>query len=238
MFHFKQFTVTHDRCAMKVGTDGVLLGVWADCISANHILDIGTGTGLIALILAQRNPTAAVIDAVEIDAAAADQARYNVAQSKWHDRITVHHTAIQNFEPIHGKYYDLIVSNPPFFQAALRSPNEQRNVARHAITLPFDSLLLYVARLLKPNGSFSIILPYEQTDSFLQLAALQLLYAHRHTQVAAYPHQKNKRVLMTLKFGAPHTRISTETLYLYRHKDTKEYSVEYQQLTNEFYLHR
>ncbi|MEE0972800.1 MAG: methyltransferase, partial [Paludibacteraceae bacterium] len=155
-FRFKQFTVYQDRCAMKVGTDGVLLGVLADVSKATRILDIGTGTGLIALMLAQRQKDAHV-DAIEIDEQAAQQAQENIAQSPF-CYIHVHTTALQAYNSTQP--YDLIVSNPPYFVDSLKAPNAARNLARHTDSLSFADLLQGAERLLHNDGCFWVILPH------------------------------------------------------------------------------
>ena len=137
-FKFKQFTIWHDKCAMKVGTDGALLGAWAAPKEARNILDIGTGTGLVALMLAQR--CQAFIDAIDIDADACLQAEENVARSPFADRIRVHCCALNDFHPSAPSHYDLIVSNPPYFHQALKCPDPKRNRARHTDTLSLEEL--------------------------------------------------------------------------------------------------
>ena len=165
-FKFKQFTIHHDRCAMKVGTDGVLLGAWASVRDARRILDVGTGSGLIAIQLAQRNPEAR-ITAIEIDTDASGQAQENVSRSPWGDRIEV---LCMDF----GKYFpqekfDLVVSNPPYFQESLKSPVAQRNQARHTDTLPFEALLSASERLLEPGGCLCLILPLSSWECVQRL---------------------------------------------------------------------
>ena len=150
MFRFKQFAVRQDRCPMKVGTDGVLLGAWAEVRPGDRrMLDVGTGTGLIALMLAQRS--AARITAVDVDAECATQAAENFAASPWADRLDAVAVAVQRYDPV--ERFDLIVSNPPYYVDSLLSPDEGRNTARHAAGLPFGELAAAVVRLLAPGGS-------------------------------------------------------------------------------------
>lgn len=233
MFRFKQFSVAHDRCAMKVGTDSVLLGAWADMAQTQHLLDIGTGTGLIALMLAQRSAQTVQIDAIDIAADAAEQARQNIARSPWANRIKVAHCALQHYAP--STRYDHIVSNPPFFRAALLSAQAMRNTARHDTDLSFEALLHHAARLLLPQGRLSVVLPHECRQLFAQLAAIEQLYICRQTDIAAYPNKVPKRVLLELRYSAQASKCQHDILYVYQHKDTKKYSTNYQQLTNEFY---
>jgi tRNA1Val (adenine37-N6)-methyltransferase len=234
MFRFKQFTIQDEFCAMKVGTDGVLLGAWATCHNAQHILDVGTGSGLLALMLAQRTPANVSIDAIEIDEAASKQAQINVQYSKWHDRIIVYNSSLQKFATTATKLYDTIICNPPFFSNSLQAATPERNLARHNSQLPFDVLLYHVARLLSPQGCFNLILPYTDFPRFVQLALLEQLYPQRQVHVAAHPHKAPKRSLLTLSPQA-NTPCQPEYLYLYPHKDTQEYSSEYKQLTDNFY---
>ncbi|KAA3664973.1 MAG: methyltransferase domain-containing protein, partial [Chloroflexi bacterium] len=184
VFHFKQFSIYQDRCAFKVGTDGILLGAWAgETPALNAVeaaifraLDIGTGTGLIALMLAQRFPKA-VIDAIEIDEQSASQAIENVTQSLWADRVCIHNSAIQDFPKHNHPRYDLIVSNPPFFSTARNlSAAGQREGTRQTTQLSHEDLLHTVNRLLGENGRFCTILPTATTQQFCQLAALNNLY--------------------------------------------------------------
>jgi tRNA1Val (adenine37-N6)-methyltransferase len=182
-FSFKQFTVYHDRCAMKVGTDGVLLGAWADVVSARNILDIGTGTGLISLMMAQR--CNARIRAVDIDADAVEQARGNVAASPWQDRIEVELQDICHFTS--ETLFDVIVSNPPYFTDSLKCPGKQRNIARHTDFLDFDKLAGSAARLLHPEGVFSVIIPADGKESFLMAATRYGLHLSHQTFIHTKP---------------------------------------------------
>ena len=153
-FDFKQFSICQDQCAMKVGTDGVLLGAWAD--GGRRILDIGTGTGIIALMMAQRFPDAA-IDAIEIDHDACRQAAGNIAATPFADRIRIHECPIQHFQPT--MRYDVIVSNPPYFINSMKNPDKKRATARHTDTLSPRDLFMAAEKMLDENGIFSIIIP-------------------------------------------------------------------------------
>lgn len=167
-FTFKQFFVAHDRCAMKVGTDGVLLGAWAPVVGATRVLDIGSGSGLIALMLAQRTDDAVMIDAVELDIPAAEQAAENFQSSPWAARLQVFAQDIHVVAQSHPAHYDLIVSNPPYFESAVACRDEARNTARYTETLTHAALLNCADKLLQPNGKFCVVLPY---DLGLQLEA-------------------------------------------------------------------
>ncbi|MBX9808015.1 MAG: methyltransferase, partial [Flavobacteriaceae bacterium] len=167
MFQFKQFSVEQDRTAMKIGTDGVLLGAWTP-IDNNpfSILDIGTGTGIIALMLAQRS-AAEQIDALEIDEDAYEQATDNFENSPWNDRLFCFHAGLDEFVEEPEEEYDLIVSNPPFYSEDYKSENEQRDLARFQDAMPFEDLIEAAALLLSENGIFSVIIPFKEESTFL-----------------------------------------------------------------------
>lgn len=228
-FSFKQFTVRHDRCAMKVGTDGVLLGAWIDLNSSRRILDIGTGTGLIALMLAQRCSDARII-AVDIDSAAVEQAQENIQASPWKNRVEVLQQDICTYHP-HGTF-DTIVSNPPYFIDSLKCPDGQRSTARHTDTLDADRLIGKVSELLSPDGSFSIILPAEQTEDLIRVADEKGLYPSRQTRVITRPGLSPKRILMEFRKISTVFQPDELVIELERHV----YSEEYIALTKEFYL--
>lgn len=227
-FSFKQFTVYHDRCAMKVGTDGVLLGAWADVASARRVLDIGIGTGLISLMMAQR--CNAQIKAVDIDADAVEQARGNVAASPWKDRIEVELQDIGHFTS--EALFDVIVSNPPYFADSLKCPDGQRNIARHTDSLDFDKLAESAARLLHPEGAFSVIIPTDGKEFFLRAATRYGLHLSHQTLIHTTPGADPKRVLLAFKFSVGQCVTDNLTIELSRHV----YSEEYIALTKDFYL--
>ena len=229
-FQFKQFTVHHDRCAMKVGTDGVLLGAWAPVSGCQRILDVGTGTGLVALQLAQRTGKAE-ITGVEIDDAAASQARENVLQSPWSDRISICHTDFLHYAPSHR--YDLIVSNPPYFIDALHCPDRQRNTARHAGGLNYESLFRQALTLLEPDGSLALIIPAELEPHVMEAAGANGLYRYRCLRVFSKPQKPCRRLLLQLGTDPLHP-FQEEKLYI--NTDNEEYSVDYRALTGDFYL--
>lgn len=230
-FRFKQFTIHQDACAMKVGTDGVLLGVLADVTSANNLLDIGTGTGLVALMLAQRKPTLQ-IDAIEIDANAARQAQENIAQSPW-PHIQVHNTALQTYQTT--TRYQLIVSNPPYFVNSLKNPQAERTTARHTDSLSFQELLKGVDRLLLPTGQFWVILPHNEQQHFCQLAQEKGLYAHQLIHVHSRANKAPKRIVM----GFCRTQIRPQEQHLIIEEEQRHrYSAAFAQLTAPFYLDR
>jgi tRNA1Val (adenine37-N6)-methyltransferase len=215
---------------MKVGTDGVLLGAWTAINKAKDILDIGTGTGLIALMLAQRST--AIIDAIEIDRDAACQAIENIKSSPWHNRIHVYNTSLQHYS-LHHKQYDLIVSNPPFFQNALPAPDPKRMLARHNQQLSMSELVLGVKRLLTSDGRFCFIVPPDVFRVFTELAEKQLLFPVRQTHVRPAPNRPVKRILAA--FSSIRSDESVEELII-ESNGRHGYSEEYIELTSGFYL--
>ena len=228
-FAFKQFTIHHDRCAMKVGTDGVLLGAWTDIRHARRILDIGTGTGLIALMLAQRCPEAS-ITAIDIDAEAVSQAQENIQNSPWKERVEAYLQDIRTYQP--QTLFDTIVSNPPYFINSLKCPDNQRNTARHTDTLDMHALLYQASQLLTPDGHFSIVLPAEQTNELVEAAERVGLHPSRHTAVITRPGLAPKRTLM--EFGRSKQAFHTDELVIELERHV--YSEEYITLTKDFYL--
>ena len=231
-FTFKEFTVAQDRCAMKIGTDSVLLGAW---VAIDHypesILDIGSGTGVIALQLAQRS-NAALIDAVEIDADAFEQCTENFEHSPWADRLYCYHAAIQEYASEVDEHYDLIVSNPPFYSDDFKSGNASRDVARFNDALPFDHLAICASHLLADQGTFALILPTKEEAKFTSHAHKAGLFLKRRCGVYGTPNSAEKRVL--LEFCKTKSMPVEEelTLELSRHN----YTPEYLELVKEFYL--
>lgn len=232
MFQFKQFTIHHDRCAMKVGTDGVLLGAWADVTDSHRILDVGTGTGLIALMLAQRSD--AHIHAIDIDAAACQQAQENVASSPFAQQVEVFHHALHEYLSTTPVSYDLIVSNPPYFVDSLKCPNNQRNTARHTDTLSLESLLKDSHQLLSPQGRIALILPYDQKDYLESCIEKEGLFLSKEVDVIPVIGAQPKRLLIELKKEKPITSVTPSelTIEIARHQYTEEYI----RLTKAFYL--
>ncbi|MDR1610320.1 MAG: methyltransferase [Candidatus Symbiothrix sp.] len=227
-FQFKQFTVYHDLCAMKVGTDGVLLGAWADCTQAKTALDIGTGSGLIALMLAQRS--GAPIHAIDIDENACEQAKINFENSPFSSLLIVEKAAFQHWET--SLRFDLIVSNPPYFSDSLKSPNAQRNFARHNDSLFFADLIGKSLSLMNPGGKLAVILPFDGFGDFHTLALENRLFLCRKTLVSSLPHKPVKRVL--LEYSNQEADYKENILLI--EQSPKIYSEEYIALTKDFYL--
>ena len=227
-FRFKQFTVYHDLCAMKVGVDGVLLGAWADCRNIKYALDVGTGSGLIALMLAQRSE--AVIHAIDIDENACKQAEINFNNSPFHNRLSIEFVDYQSFFP--PNRYDLIVSNPPYFARSLQSSKTNRSLARHDEHLPLDVLIKKSASLLNPQGRAAFILPFDRLEDANRSASQNQLFLCRKTKISSLQSHPPKRVLLEYSFI---NRCITEgNFFIGKTKQT--YSNEYRALTEDFYL--
>ncbi len=231
IFKFKQFEICQNKTAMKVGTDGVLLGAWANCKSAKTILDIGSGTGLISIMMAQRNASASIV-ALEIEDDAYLQSVENAKASKWSSRIEIKHTSLQEFQKNTILLFDLIVSNPPFFENSQKSNSEKRNLARHTQTLTFTDLISCSANLLNTKGLFSVIIPFDSFQQFISLASENQLHLVRKTLIKPNLNKKPKRVL--LEFSKSHANLTENelTIELSRHF----YTPQYIELTKDFYL--
>lgn len=230
-FVFKQFTVQQDKCAMKVGTDAVLLGAWVDASKAKKILDIGTGTGIISLMLAQKS--AAKIDAIDLDENAYLQATQNIENSKWKSQIQVYHISLQKCSVINDDKYDLIVSNPPYFVDSSKASEIARTNARHTDQLAFNELLDGVLRLLSPTGSFYVILPTKESQQFKEMAEKGGLHLTKRTRVITRADKPEKRLLM--KFEFIKKELAEDTIVI--EKDERHsYTDEYKTLTKDYYL--
>ncbi|EDP98189.1 methyltransferase [Kordia algicida OT-1] len=231
-FRFKEFTIEQDKTAMKVGTDGVLLGAWTSI--ENHpfsILDIGAGTGLIALQLAQRCH-AEVIDAIEIDAAAYEQAVDNFENSPWSDRLFCYHAGLDEFVDEIEDTYDLIVSNPPFYTENYKTESAQRDTARFTDALPFSALLSGVAKLLAPTGTFHTIIPFKEHEHFINLAKANKLFPKKICHVKGNPKADFKRSLLSFSFENVENTEEELVIETARH----QYTAAYISLTKDFYL--
>lgn len=230
-FQFKQFTIHHDKCAMKVGTDGVLLGAWAATGASKNMLDVGTGTGIIALMLAQRSQ--AEIDAVDLDTEACIQAQENIALSPFAGRIHCIQADFIAYAASCSQKYDLIISNPPYFVDSLKSPDGKRNLARHTDTLLLADLVKSSGELLSSIGRIALILPYERLEELSSVAADNGLFIIRRTDVIPTPGSAPKRLLVELSAGQPPV-YSPDTLII--EKARHQYTSEYIMLTKDFYL--
>ena len=232
VFQFKEFAVRQEKAAMKVGTDGVLLGAWAPLDhKPETVLDVGAGTGLVALMLAQRSG-ASVIDAVEIEPGAYEECVHNFEESPWADRLFCYHSAFEAFSEEMEEPYELILSNPPFYEAAVDSSHPNRDMARQQNSLPPQTLLAGVIRLLDPQGTFCLILPLGQEESFRAMAEDMGLFPYRITRVKGNPHAPVKRSLLAFSFN----RIIPVEELLVLEKARHQYTPEYLELVRDFYL--
>ena len=231
-FKFKQFTVNQNKCAMKIGTDAVLLGAWT---SVNQqlfsILDIGAGSGIIALMLAQRS-NAQLIDAIEIEDDAYEQCTDNFENSSWNDRMFCYHASLKEFAEEIDDKYDLIVSNPPFYSDDFKSKNEQRDLARFQDALPFEHLLESVFKLLSEIGIFSVIIPFKEEETFIDLASKASLFPNRILRVKGNSSSEIKRSLIEFSFAKNEIKIDELIIETERHQYTQDYI----NLTKDYYL--
>ncbi len=234
-FSFKQFTIEQSKTAMKVGTDGVLLGAWCDLPSDldAKILDIGTGTGLIAIMAAQRSPLA-MVDAIEIDEMAFEQAVENSQKSPFSSQINIYHCSLQNYLPEESCLYAAIVCNPPYFINSLKNPDSSRSTARHTDSLSFNDLITHSFRLLKEEGILSVILPTAEGNQFIELAKNSGFIVTRTTNIHPTVGAETKRLLIELQKNNEPILIEEShlTIEISRHQYTEEYI----SLTRDFYL--
>ncbi len=231
-FQFKQFRIVQERSAMKVGMDGVLLGAWTDVSKAERILDVGSGTGLIALMMAQKS-SLAQIDAIEIDSEAVPEAVLNALQSQWSDRIQIELSSFQEFAEQTDRKYDLIVSNPPFFTNGVKAPLENRAQARHSDSLPLEVLISGAAGLLTEKGRIALVLPIESLPEIRSLADLNKLFISRLCRVKPNPIKPEFRILIELTNAECTIQESELMIEFEKHHD---YTPEYKALTKDFYL--
>ena len=229
-FEFKQFRIGQDRCAMKVTTDACILGAYSPAPDEGTILDIGSGTGLLALMLAQR--TQAIIDAVELDASAFLQLEENIETSKWKHRVQAIHADIKNYES--QKKYDFIICNPPFFSKQLQSPTAEKNRARHDVSLDADVLLHSVQRLLAPQGKFSVLIPYDRLNDFTRKAKLHQLQLSKQLLIRTRPDKPFIRAILVFE-DKEVMKIETEILSV--KNESSEYSDFFHRLLRDFYLY-
>ena len=233
MFKFKQFAINQDRCAMKIGTDAVLLGAW--CPIDNNpksILDIGAGTGILALMLAQRT-NADQIDALEIDEEAYEQCVENFEASAWADKLFCYHAGLDEFVDEPEDEYDLIISNPPFYNEDFKTENEQRDLARFQDAMPFEDLIEAADLLLSENGLFAVVIPYKEEERFIDLCAEYELYPVKATRVKGSHKTPIIRSLLAFKrFELSVLTADELVVEINRH----EYTDDYINLTQDFYL--
>lgn len=231
-FQFKEFKILQDGAAMKVGTDGVLLGAWAEIREAKNILDIGTGSGLIALMLAQRSNIKTQIDAVEIDEDAFVQAKENINASPWKQKISIYNSSFQSFSLNVKHKYELIVSNPPYFTDAFKATGDARNTARHTDSLSFNDLLIGVKEVISPNGRLAIVLPVTEGEVFINQAIDKYFFMNKKIFIKPTPTKLAKRLLLEFSMGNSALETNELIVELSRHN----YSDEYKRLCKDFYL--
>jgi tRNA1Val (adenine37-N6)-methyltransferase len=231
-FKFKQFTLHQEHAAFRVTTDSVLLGAWAGIEAAEQILDIGTGTGLLSLMAAQRSD--ARIVALEPDRNSFMQAGLNITASPWHDRIMLLNTTIQDYQPIDNLLFDAIITNPPYFIDSLVNPSESKARARHTVSMSHADIAGAAARLLEPDGRLHLVLPVNEAGRFVELARDFELNCRKRMFVRPTPELPPARALMSLQLGGPQSCDDSELLI---EKGGRHiYSDEYVSLTKDFYL--
>ena len=233
MFKFKQFTVQQDRCAMKIGTDGVLLGAWCPIENnPNSVLDIGAGTGILSLMLAQRSE-AYQMDALEIEEEAFEQCVENFEASPWSDRLFCFHAGLDEFVDEPEDEYDIIISNPPFYTENYKTTNEQRDLARFQEVMPFEDLIEAADLLLSENGIFAVIIPYKEEERFIDLCAEVELFPVKVTRVKGSHNTPIIRSLLAFKrYELSVLEADELVIEINRH----EYTDDYINLTKDFYL--
>jgi len=230
-FQFKQFKIIQERSAMKVGTDGVLLGAWVNLNKVTSILDVGAGTGLISLMLAQR--CNAKITGLEIEENAAAEAEENVQYSTWSNRISIRNISFQEYSGTTTDTFDLVISNPPFFADAVKSSNKSKSIARHNDQLPFYKLVQGAEKILNPNGKLAVVLPFSETNGFIKTAYHYHLHLWRIMEIIPLQNREPNRAL--IEFGRSEVVPIKENL-LIRSGHGNDYSEEYKSLTRDFYL--
>jgi tRNA1Val (adenine37-N6)-methyltransferase len=233
IFQFKNFSVQQDKCAMKIGTDSVLLGAW--CPVSNNpfsVLDIGAGTGILSLMMAQRT-NAEQIDAVEIDENAYEQCVENFENSPWSDRLFCFHAGLDEFIDEPEDEYDIIISNPPFYSEDYKTDNFQRDLARFQEAMPFEELIEAVDLLLSENGIFAVIIPYKEEEKFIDLCSKIEFFPVKVTRVKGTPTTEIKRSLLAFKRYELSTLTAEELII---ENSRHSYTEEYIELTKDFYI--
>lgn len=231
-FKFKEFAVNQDKTAMKVGTDGVLLGAWAQLKPEYFsVLDVGAGTGLIALMLAQKS-NAEVIDAIELNDDAYEQSVQNFEESNWGDRLFCYHASLQEFADEIDDEYDLIISNPPFYTSTYKDLSEERAMARHTESLTYVELLKGTSKLLSKIGSCAFVIPFSEEETFLKIATEYNLFPNRITRVKGTENSHIKRSLLQLSFQESNIEVTELVIEIERHKYTQDYI----DLVKDYYL--
>ncbi|WP_179343346.1 tRNA1(Val) (adenine(37)-N6)-methyltransferase [Winogradskyella ursingii] len=231
-FQFKQFTVNQDRCAMKIGTDGVLLGAWTSVAhNPYNVLDIGAGTGILSLMIAQRS-NAEQIEAIEIDDDAFEQCAENFENSPWNDRLFCFHASLLEYIEAVDEKFDLIICNPPFYSEDYKTDNKARDLARFSDAMPMEHIIFAVINFLSDNGKFSIIIPHKEEEKFIEEANLISLFPNRILRVRGNEKSELKRSLIEFSYSESPVNISELIIETERHHYTEDYI----NLTKDFYL--
>lgn len=229
-FHFKHFSLLHDNSTMKVGTDAVMLGAWVRVKPNDVALDIGTGCGILSLMLAQKG--VAKVDAVDIDEPSVYEAATNFEASRWRDQLSVFHADIRRFG--FGRKYDLIISNPPFFLNSFKCDADRKNQARHTDTsLGFNDLVISVKHLLKPDGRFALVLPERESRDFIPMANKNNLYIYRKQNIIPVENRESNRVNLELRYGMPE---EMEESFLVMRDTEGRFTESYHEFLKDFYL--
>lgn len=235
-FTFKQFFIAHDKCEMKVGTDGVLLGAWAPVENVKSILDIGTGSGLIALMLAQRAKQLECLDGVELDKNAAIQAGENAQGTPWSDLIHIYNENIDNYAQQTKKSYDLIVSNPPYFEPAIACRNDVREQARYTKTLTHEALLDNAQQLIAEKGSFCVVLPYSIGEQFIEIAEKKQWAVAQRVNIKDSEDKPYHRILLAFQ-RQNSDKIDCKIEELIIRNNEGRYTDKFQSWVTDFYLY-
>ena len=229
-FRFKQFSIKQDKTAMKVSTDGVLLGAWIASKKPKRILDIGTGTAILSIMAAQKFPEAQ-ITAIEIDNDAFLEAKENINNCPWKKRLKIFNTDFFDFCKISIEKYDLIISNPPYFDNQLKPRDKKKRIAKHSESLAFDKMIAEVSKILSPEGFFCVIIPFQRAETFIHLCAQNNLFVSRKTTI--YPNENKKANRILLEFVRHICAIQDNFI---RIREKGKYSRQYLELTKDFYL--
>ncbi len=216
---------------MKVGTDAVLLGAWINPRRSKSILDIGTGSGIIALMMAQKSD--AKIEAIDIDFDSIQEANTNFNNSSWSNNLNAIHISLSDFVKQTNKKYDLILSNPPYYENSLKSPSDKKNLSKHASTLPHKELLLGVKKLISPDGIFVVIIPYDLMSSFINAALIEGLYCNKKLVIYPTPKKPANRILIEFSLNRP-SHLNEDELII--RNDSGNFTEEYKIFTRDFYL--
>ena len=230
-FRFKQFSVQDENSAMKVGTDAVLLGAWMNPTNKKSVLDIGTGSGIIALMMAQTSD--AKIEAIDVDYDSIQEAKMNFKNSPWSDNLVAIHSSLTNYVKQSKKKYDLILSNPPYFNKNLKSSSDRKNLSKHTLTLTHEELLSGVKNLISPDGTFVVIIPFDLMDSFKNIALIESLYCNKRLIIYPTPNKPANRIILEFSLNRA-IQIKEDILTI--RDESGNFTKQYKTLSQDFYL--